>query len=74
MKAKMKEFKVVFEIDTIGLNPVSIAKDIHQYMKENKPMFTVQDSKTKELFSVDLSEENEEDMVIPIKKFMSIID
>lgn len=74
MKRKMKEFKVVFEIETIGLNPISIAKDIHQYIKENKPMFYVQDIKTKEMFSVDLSEENEEDMIIPIKNFMSIIE
>lgn len=74
MKRKMGEFKVVFEIETIGLDPVSIAKDIHQYIKENKPMFTVQNTKTKEIFSVDLSEEKEEDMIIPIKNFMSIIE
>ena len=71
-------YKVVFEIETDDNNgeqsPLEAAKMVQQWLQErgNDWQYYVQDEYTDEIFSVDLSEEDE-DAVLPVDKYEPLI-
>lgn len=71
----MAEYKVVFEIQLDAKNPLDAAKKAQDLVKEIGENFQwyVQKDGEKELFSVDLNE-NDEDAVLPVKEYVPLID
>ena len=72
----MKEYNITWENNYIeAKSPLDVAKKIRQDMIDDKCgwQFFVQDDKTKEIFSVDLDEEDE-DAVCPVKVYNSVIE
>lgn len=65
-----KPYNVVFEINIHGDSPIDVAKKTQALLEEAVYdwQFFVQDTETKEIFSVDLSNEN-----VNTVKFKSII-
>lgn len=62
----MAHYKVIFEIDEYGLSPLEVAKTVQKMIKEDGDyQWYVQNQDTKEIFSVDLDEEDE-DAVLPV--------
>jgi hypothetical protein len=69
----MAEFKIVWEIELSGDNPLEAAKTAKKWLEENGcGVFTLQNVETKEIFSVDLNEEDE-DAVLPVKIYEPLI-
>ena len=72
----MAEFKVVWEIQLDAENPLDAAKKAQEWQKdyENEAtQFYVQKDGEKEVFSVDLNEDDE-DAVLPVDKYVPLID
>jgi hypothetical protein len=71
----MANFRIVWEIELDGSNPLAAAEQAQRWMRTNDWCFYVQNAETKELFSVDLSEEPE-DAVMPVsvKEYIPIIE
>ena len=72
----MKEYNITWENNYIeAKSPLDVAKKIRQDMIDDKCgwQFFVQDDETKEIFSVDLDEEDE-DAVCPVKVYNSVIE
>jgi hypothetical protein len=64
--AEKNEYKVVWEIgDVIATTPLQAAKTAQDWLRKDNWQYYIQDVKTKEIFSVDLDEEDE-DAVLPI--------
>ena len=64
----MNTFSVSFEIDLDAENPLEAAKKVENLIKENDGwQYYVQNQKTKEIFSVDLGEVDDE-AVLPVAK------
>jgi len=65
----MANFKLVIEIELDAENPLDAAKEFKNWVKEEYDfqsyVFFFQNTETKELFSVDLSEDDE-DAVLPV--------
>lgn len=71
----MKEFHVSLEIDVLAHNPLEAANILQGWLDDADTywQYFVQDEETKEVFSVDLDEVDEEDKVIKIGKYEPII-
>lgn len=64
--AEKNEYKVVWEISELDAeSPLQAAKTAQSWLRKDNWQFYIQDVKTKEIFSVDLDEEDE-DAVLPI--------
>lgn len=72
----MKTFKIVWEIELDANNPLDAAKTALNWIQEQSSQahqFYVQEENSKELFSVDLDEEDQ-DAVLPVKEYLPLID
>jgi hypothetical protein len=69
----MPTFKIVWEIELEAKNPLEAAKEAQRWISGNDWQYYVQNDETKEVFSVDLSEEDE-DAVIPTEKYEPLIE
>jgi len=77
----MPTFKIAWEIELEAKNPLEAAKEAERWIAGNDwqyyiyeyGLFIVQNDETKEIFSVDLSEEDE-DAVIPTEKYEPLIE
>jgi len=72
----MPHYKVVLEIELDAENPLEAANILTEWVKDGDDfIYMVQDDETKELFSVDL-DEVDEDAVLPIKlnDYLPLID
>lgn len=72
----MAIFKVCWEIQLDAENPLEAAKLANKWLQENDNsavQYYVQQDETKEIFSVDL-DEDDEDAVLPIKDYTPIIE
>jgi hypothetical protein len=67
-------FRIVFEIEIEAPTPLEAAKNAQEWLQNpiNNWQYYVQDTKTKEVFSVDLEEEDK-DAVLPVKKYIPMI-
>jgi len=73
MATEPKRYRVVLEIDDENISPLEAAKNIQKMIKEDGDyQWYVQDVETNEIFSVDLSEEDE-DAVLPVKEHEEFI-
>jgi hypothetical protein len=71
----MANFRIVWEIELDSSNPLAAAVQAQRWMRANDWQFYVQNSETKELFSVDLSEEPEDAVIpVPLKEYIPIIE
>ena len=68
----MARYKVSYEIDTESDSPLESAKEVQEIMKTSCGQFYVQNDDTKEVFSVDL-EEDDEDAVLPVTNYAPFI-
>jgi hypothetical protein len=68
----MANFKVVFEIEVDASCPLVAAADVQRMLRKDGWQFYVQNEETKEVFSVDLQEEDE-DAVLPVEKYEPLI-
>jgi len=68
----MKHYKVSFEIDVEDETPLGAAKEVQEMMRTDDWQFYVQDDETKEVFSVDLTEDDE-DAVLPVTNYEPFI-
>jgi len=64
-------YNISWEIIIDAENPLEAANIAQEWMREDDWQFYVQDDETKEIFSVDM---NEEDSVLPIKEYTPIIE
>jgi hypothetical protein len=71
----MKMYKVVFEIEILADNPIDAVTEVASWLKDenNEFAFTVQDDETKEIFSIDLAEEDD-DRVLQMEKYEPLIN
>jgi hypothetical protein len=69
----MASFKIVWEIELSAESPLEAAKEAQRWLRANDWQYYVQDGTSKEIFSVDLSEE-EEEAIIPVEKYEPIIE
>jgi len=67
-----KEYSITIEIQLSAINPLDAAKQAQHWFKDSKLQAYVQDPDTKEVFSVDL-EEDDEDAVLPVNKYEPLI-
>lgn len=65
----MANFKVVWEIDIEASNPLEAAKTAQNWMRKDDWQFYVQNDSTKEIYSVDLQEEDS-DAVLPVNQYI----
>ena len=73
MAKEQKHYRLVLEIDDENTSPLEAAKNIQKMVKEDGDyQWYVQDVDTNEIFSVDLSEEDE-DAVLPVHVYHSLI-
>jgi len=71
----MASFKIVWEIELDAASPLLAAGQAQRWMRANDWQFYVQNSETKELFSVDLSEEPEDAVIpVPLENYIPIIE
>ena len=68
----MTEFKVSMEIQLQAENPLEAAKLARQWAIEDPMLYYVQNEESAEIFSVDLSEEDE-DAVLPTAEYEPFI-
>ena len=68
----MKNFNISLELSLSAENPLEAAKLAQDLIREDNWIFAVQDDETKEIFTVDLDEEDE-DAVLPIDDYTPII-
>jgi hypothetical protein len=68
----MGNFKVSFEIEVDASSPLAAAKEVQDWMRSDDWQFYVQNTYSKEVFSVDLQEEDE-DAVILVKDYEPFI-
>ena len=70
----MKNYKVSVEINLCGDNPLEVAKQLTEMIRDHESdwQFYVQDEETNEIFSVDLQEEDE-DAVLPVTVYEPFI-
>jgi hypothetical protein len=70
----MAQFKVVMEITVGAESPLEAAKTIQEWLEDpqSKWQYYVQELGDKKVFSVDLSEEDE-DAVLPVEKYEPMI-
>jgi hypothetical protein len=68
----MKLFNVSFEISVESTDPLSAAETVQNWLRDGYWIFTVQDTETNQIFSVDLDtyhlDEENDDTIIEIKK------
>ena len=71
----MKHYKVVLEIEVNAESPLEAAQMVEQMCMSDVERFTyvVQDDQTSELSTVDLSEADYKDSVLPLDKYESLI-
>lgn len=72
MMKKMATFKIVWEIELEAKNPLEAAKEAQRWISGNDWQYYVQNDETKEIFSVDLAEEDE-DAVLPTTNYEPLI-
>lgn len=69
----MAKYKLSFEINDEANSPLEVAKQVQEMIQEGGYyQWYVQDEETGEIFSVDLSEEDE-DAVLPVKEYEQFI-
>jgi hypothetical protein len=70
----MTTFNVVFDIEVEGSNPLEAAKEVERWIKAKGAhwQYYVQNVKTKEIYSVDLQEEDR-NAVLPVKNYEPLI-
>jgi hypothetical protein len=68
----MANFKVSFEIEVDASCPLVAAQQVQRWLRKDDWQFYVQNRDTKEVFSVDLQEEDE-DAVLPVEKYIPLI-
>jgi hypothetical protein len=69
----MKNFNISLELSLSAENPLEAAKLAQEQIREDNWIFYVQNDKTKEVWSVDLDEEDE-DAVLPVNDYTPIIE
>jgi hypothetical protein len=70
---KMATFKIVWEIELEAANPLEAAKEAQRWIAGNDWQYYVQNDETKEIFSVDLGEEDQ-DAVLPTENYEPLIE
>lgn len=69
----METYRVVMEIEVEAESPLEAAKTIEGWIRESGEFqYYVQNEQTKEISSVDLSE-NDDDVVLPVKEYEPLI-
>lgn len=68
----MANFKVSFEIDIEAEDPISAAKEVQSWLRHDNWQYYVQNDETKDIYSVDL-EECEEDKLYPVNNYQPFI-
>lgn len=64
--AEINQYKVVWEISNLNaITPLQAAINAQQWIQSGNQQYYIQDEKTKEIFSVDLDEEDE-NAVLPV--------
>lgn len=70
----MSEFKVVLEIQMEANNPLEAAKTLEKWIKEDGGFqYYVQNMETQEIHTVDLSEDDDDDAVLPADDYQPLI-
>lgn len=69
----MPTYHISWEIELDAETPLEAAKIAEEWAMEKNWQYYVQDTDTKEIFSVDLQEEDE-DAVLPVDEYKSIIE
>lgn len=69
-----KQYSIVWEINSLeGESPLDVAKKVQDMLQSNDWQYYVQDEKTKELFSVDLQEEDDDAVIQVTGEYIPII-
>lgn len=68
----MKAYNVIMEIELDSDSPLEAAKTAETWLRDGGFQYYVQDVDSRELFSVDLSE-SDDDAVLPIKNYEPLI-
>jgi hypothetical protein len=72
---KLRQYSVIWEISELDAKtPLHAAKKAHKWIKEGAQQYYVQDQETKELFSVDLQEEDEYAILLVKDNYIPVIE
>jgi len=69
----MTTFRISWEVEIDAETPLAAAQQAQSWIRKDDWQYYVQNSDTNEIFSVDLQEEDE-DAVLPVKEYKSIIE
>jgi hypothetical protein len=68
----MANFRVVLEIEVDASCPLVAAQEVQRWLRTDDWQYYVQNRESKQVFSVDLQEEDE-DAVLPVEKYIPLI-
>lgn len=69
----MTKFKISLEIELESDSPLNAAKEFQGWLRKDDWQYYVQNESTKEIFSIDLQEEDE-NAVLPVTNYEPIIN
>lgn len=68
----MKNFKVVLEVEIEGRNPLDAVQCVEDLVRDGL-YYHVQDTETNVIYGVDRNEEDVDDVILVVKKYIPLI-